>query len=146
MKNQNKNNQSINSKYIIQQAKTTKEKITKKEYQIILENHGATLLKSGKKANYKSGYMISIKDLEKIDITKTTKAEQIKAINENLNLLKNSQNLGLWIENNILYIDISKNIKSRKKAEFLGNKYNQIAIWDIIKNENIFLRGAKNEK
>lgn len=143
MKNQNKNNQSINSKYIIQQAKTTTEKITNKTYQIILKNSGATLTKQGKQANFKSGYMVSIKDLEKIDITKTTQAEQIKAINENLQQVKNGQNLGLWIENNILYIDISKNIKNRKKAEKIGEKYNQLAIWNIAKNENIFLKGVK---
>lgn len=134
MKNQNK--------YIIQKATTTTEKITKKEYQTILENHGATLTKAGKNANYINGYMVSIKDITKINITKTTQSEIIKSINQNLQILKNSQNLGLWIDNNILYIDISKNIKSRKKAEKIGNKYNQIAIWDITKNENIFLKGA----
>ena len=135
MKNQNK--------YIIQRATTTTEKITKKEYQTILENHGATLLKSGKNANYLTGYMVSIKDIKKIDITKTTQSKQIDTINKNLKLLKNNQNLGLWLDKNILYIDISKNIKTKQHAENLGRKYNQIAIWDIVNNKNIYLKGAK---
>lgn len=54
-------------------------------------------------------------------------------------LNKPNRYLGTWINEGIIYIDISVNINLRKLAVTLGIKNNQIAIWDLSTKEEIII-------
>lgn len=107
----------------------------------IIENKGETLTKELKKASINGGYMVS---LEGAEIQKNINDINgiKKAIEEKQETIKNKNNLyiGLWIDNNIMYIDISINIIDKVDAlEFA--KYNkQLAIYDIINNDSVYLK------
>lgn len=107
----------------------------------IIENKGETLNKELKKADINGGFMVSLEGTE----TQTRGDDYraiIKAIEEKQEIIKNKDNLyiGLWLDNNIMYIDISININDKVEAlEFA--KYNkQLAIFDIINNDSIYLK------
>ena len=107
----------------------------------IIENKGETLNKELKKADINGGYMVSLEGTE--TQTQGDDYQAIKkAIEEKQEIIKNKDNLyiGLWLDNNIMYIDISININDKVEAlEFA--KYNkQLAIFDIINNDSIYLK------
>lgn len=107
----------------------------------IIENKGETLTKELKKADLNKGYMVSLEGTET-----QTQGDDYQAINqaikEKQEIIKDKDNLyiGLWLDNNIMYIDISINIIDKVEAlEFA--KYNkQLAIYDIINNDSIYLK------
>lgn len=107
----------------------------------IIENKGETLTKELKKADINGGFMVSLEGTE--TQTKGDDYQAIKkAIEEKQEIIKDNNNLyiGLWLDNNIMYIDISINIQDKTEAlEFA--KYNkQLAIYDIINNNSIYLK------
>ena len=83
--------------------------------------------------------MVSINDLVKIDVNKVSRLNISKVI-ENLINKHKDVNLGFWIDNDILYVDISENIKDLETALELGKKYNQKAIWDNTNNTEITIQ------
>lgn len=101
----------------------------------LLKNGGITFNKDLTSASNKNGYYVSIIGYEKIikieELEKTIKEYQQK-------LLKNEY-IGLWIDNNKIYIDISKHYTDKKRAIESGIKNKQIAIYDILNNNNIYL-------
>lgn len=107
----------------------------------IIENKGETLTKELKKASINGGYMVS---LEGTEIQKNINDINgiKKAIEEKQETIKNKNNLyiGLWVDNNIMYIDISINIIDKVDAlEFA--KYNkQLAVYDLKNNDSIYLK------
>lgn len=112
-----------------------------KDIKKIIENGGETLTKELKKADIKKGFMVSLEGTE--TQTKDDDYQAIKkAIEEKQTIIKDKNNMyiGLWFDNNIMYIDISININDKVEAlEFA--KYNkQLAIYDIINNDNIYLK------
>lgn len=112
-----------------------------KDIKKIIENKGETLTKELKKADLKKGFIVSLEGTE-------TQAKGddyqaiIKAIKEKQEIIKDKNNMfiGLWLDNNIMYIDISINISDKVEAlEFA--KYNkQLAIYDIINNDSVYLK------
>lgn len=46
---------------------------------------------------------------------------------------------GFWLENNKLYIDISKHFKNRREAQQFGIKNNQKAIYNIEKDQSEYI-------
>lgn len=107
----------------------------------IVENKGKTLNKELKKAELKRGYMVSLEGAE----TRTKGDDYqaiIKAIEDKQKIIKDKNNMfiGLWLDNDIMYIDISINISDKVEAlEFA--KYNkQLAIYDLINNDSIYLK------
>lgn len=98
-------------------------------------NGGITLSKELEKATEKNGYYVSKIGYEKIIEVK----ELEKYINEYKNKLLKNEYIGLWIDNDKLYIDISKHYKDKKQAIKIGIKNKQIAIYDISKNKSIYL-------
>lgn len=106
----------------------------------ILENQGATLTKTLRKSSLKSGYMVSLEGYEvKIKATQSTKLMyEIGRANGKAEGIENSY-VGIWIENGIAYIDVSVNIKDKKKAIEFGNLNKQLAIYDIKNKEVITL-------
>lgn len=107
----------------------------------IIENKGETLNKELKKADLKKGFMVSLEGTET-----QTQGDDYQAINqaikEKQEIIKDSNNMyiGLWLNNNIMYIDISINIEDKTEAlEFA--KYNkQLAIYDLKNNDSIYLK------
>lgn len=107
----------------------------------IIENKGETLTKELKKADLKKGFMVSLEGTE--TQTKGDDYQAIKkAIEEKQGIIKDSNNMyiGLWLDSGIMYIDISINIKDKTEAlEFA--KYNkQLAIYDLINNDSVYLK------
>lgn len=107
----------------------------------IIDNGGETLTKELKKAELKKGFMVSLEGTET-----QTKGDDYQAINkaieEKQEIIKDNNNLyiGLWLDSNIMYIDISINIIDKVEAlEFA--KYNkQLAIYDLVNNDSIYLK------
>ena len=114
-----------------------------KELKQILLIGGATLQKNGNIKTYKRGYQVSKIDLHIIPII-TGKKENTKditnIINNELKQLKNTENLGLWVDSNKIYIDKSIHINNKNKAIKTGIINNQISIYSWYKNDCIFLK------
>lgn len=104
----------------------------------IIKNGGATLTKDLKNATLKNGYMVSIMGMER-----TYKKENIKELKESIQeyqkILKNNEYIGLWLDNDIIYLDISKHFKDLKQAKKVGIKNKQLAIYDLKNNKSIYL-------
>lgn len=111
----------------------------------LLENKGATLeVETLEPSQAKKGFMVSIYGTEEQEtninkvIEKIIKrAEQIKE--------KKQKNVfvGVWLFDGVWYIDTSRNIKSRKKAIYYGEKNKQIAIYNLENGEEIKLKYEK---
>ena len=97
----------------------------------ILTNGGATLSKQNE-VTYKSGYQVSIKDLEVIPKYKLTKKHLVELMQKHLYI-------GVWIENGKAYIDHSIHINGKKTAEAIGRRKNQISIWDWKNKTAVYL-------
>ena len=111
------------------------------EIKKIVENKGETLTKDLKKAELKKGYMVSLEGTES-QVQGNNYNAIIEAVKEKQEIIQDKDNLyiGLWLDNDIMYIDISINIQDKADAlEFA--KYNrQLAIYDLVNNDSIYLR------
>ena len=56
-----------------------------------------------------------------------------------INYLKKHGTIGTWLntKNNMIYLDTSKTIESKKEAIKFAKKSNQLAIYDLVKNKEI---------
>ena len=101
----------------------------------LIKNGGLTLQADCTKAKEKNGFYCSIIGYEKI-----IKMEQLEeTLKEYKNKLLKNEYIGLWIDNGLLYIDITKHYKDKKRAIQNGIKNKQIAIYDIKQNKSIYL-------
>lgn len=111
------------------------------EIKRIIENKGETLTKDLKKADLKKGFMVSLEGTES-QVAGNDYNEIMKAIADKKEIIKDRDNLyiGLWLDDNIMYVDISININDKIEAlEFA--KYNrQLAIFDLVNNDSIYLK------
>lgn len=103
----------------------------------ILKKGGATLNYKGRQLNFKEGYQVSLKDLYIFNLKDIDAI--LKAINKQLDKLSFNDNLGLWVDEGKIYIDLSFNIKQFKRAVEIGKLYNQISIFDWSTKKCIFL-------
>ena len=106
----------------------------------ILENKGATLTKTLRKSSLKTGYMVSLKGYEVIiKASQSTKLfYEIGRANAKAENVENSY-VGVWIEKELAYIDVSVNIKKLEQALQFGIDNEQLAIYDIENNKVITL-------
>lgn len=107
----------------------------------ILKNEGATLNNEFKKANLKSGFMVSIMGYEFIT---NNIDEAIKKGLEYKEIIKDKKGyyVGFWIDtqdNNKIYVDISKNISNKRDAEKTAKKNLQKGIYSLKDNKTIYL-------
>lgn len=112
-----------------------------KDIKRIIENGGETLTKELKKAELKRGFMVSLEGTE--TQTQGDDYQAIKkAIEEKQAIIKNKNNMyiGLWLDSNIMYIDISINIIDKVEALEFGKYNKQLAIYDIANNDSIYLK------
>lgn len=136
----------IKSKYKRIKTGNNKKKEGKKKMKIedikrIIENGGETLTKELKKASIKGGFMVSLEGTE--TQTQGDDYQAIKkAIEEKQEIIKDNNNLyiGLWLDNNVMYIDISININDKVEALEFGKHNKQLAIYDIVNNDSIYLK------
>ena len=103
----------------------------------ILENKGATLTKTFRKSKLQKGYIVSLKEYEK-QVKATRYTELFGAIadaRQSAMEVRNSY-VGVWIEGNVAYIDVSVRIKDLDTAINFGKDNEQLAIYDI-ENEKV---------
>lgn len=103
----------------------------------ILENKGATLTKTFRKSRIEKGYMVSLKGYEKqVKATQHTKLfGAIADAREIAKTVKHSY-VGVWIENDIAYVDVSIRVRELEVAINIGIENEQLAIFDI-ENEKV---------
>lgn len=110
----------------------------------IIKNEGATL--DCNYNNFKSdrGYMVSIKGQE-IKVNKNDIEEIKKEIEKKRDFIGNKKGLfiGLWLDNDMMYIDISIHIINYLKALEVARNNEQKAIYNLKNSDNIYLTYLK---
>ncbi len=104
----------------------------------IIKNGGATLTSTLENADLKSGYMVSEVGAEKVFNLDEVEAIE-KTLIEYAEKITSNQFVGAWVDNNKLYIDISRHYKSKKQALRVGADNKQLAIFDIANAESIYI-------
>lgn len=86
-----------------------------------LSNNDGLTLKKGNKITYKSGYQVATEG-----IATTDPREAINAVKAY------GGNCGIWFENGIYYIDLSRRVNTKREALEIGRACNQISVlrWD----------------
>ena len=120
--------------------KELKEMLNNKMIKEMIKNGGATLDTNYNNFNASIGYMVSIKGHEKkinINDIKNIKKE----ITKKTELIKTKKGfyVGLWVENDILFIDISKHIIKYARALEVARNNKQLAIYDLKNDVSIYL-------
>jgi hypothetical protein len=87
-----------------------------------------------------TGYMVSLKGYEKqINILTFCPSDIDQFIRANLSVLYNRKcYIGTWIENDIVFIDISMNLQNKRASLAFAQDNGQIAIFDILNNKTIY--------
>ena len=121
-----------------------REKMKNNKIMEIIENKGATLDKDYN--NFKSdiGFMVSIKGQE-VKTDKNNIEEIKKEIEKKREFIGNKKGLyiGLWLDNEIIYIDISIHIIDYMEALEIARNNDQLAIYDLKNNDSIYLNYIK---
>lgn len=107
----------------------------------ILKNKGLTINKELKNANLKNGFMVSIMGYE---FTSYNIDDIMNKMIEYKDIIKDKNNyyIGVWIDTenkNLIYLDISKNIKKSRDAITEAKRNYQKAIYNIKDNKSIYL-------
>ena len=110
----------------------------------IIENKGATLDYDYNNFSSDKGFMVSIKGQE-VKVNKNNIEEIKKEIEKKKEFIENKKGLyiGLWLENDILFIDISIHIIDYLEALEVGRNNDQLAIFDLKKKDSIYLNYLK---
>lgn len=82
-----------------------------------LSNNDGLTLKKGKKITYKSGYQVATEG-----IATTDPREAINTVKAY------GGNCGIWFENGIYYIDLSRRVNTKREALEIGRACNQISV------------------
>lgn len=98
------------------------------ELKQIISNGGATLNSTGKQVSYKNGYQVSKKDCYILNVKNLNKV--LKAVNRTLVNLAENDFCGLWVDNGLIYIDISEHIARLSNAMQIGIERKQKSIFD----------------
>lgn len=106
---------------------------------------GITLDTTYKQATLKNGYMVSVQGFEKTyKMDALSVAELDRDIKKYIEFIQNKKHVyvGLWVDNGVIYLDISKHIKTRHQAVTFGINNKQLSIYDI-KNDS-YINLCKN--
>ena len=106
----------------------------------IIENKGATLDKDLKDFNSSKGYMVSLKGQE-VKVNKDNIEEIKREIEKKRDFIQNKKGLfiGLWLEDDIMFVDVSVHIVDYREALEVGRNNDQKAIFDLNKKDSIYL-------
>jgi hypothetical protein len=112
---------------------------TKDLYNYVLKNNGATYDPRNENIFDKtSGFMVSIPGYEQKLYLDDVDVETFGATLASL-YPSSSEYIGIWINEGIMYFDISEHIEDLEEAILCGIKNEQIAIWNIHRSESILL-------
>lgn len=110
----------------------------KNEVAEIIKKGGATLDKNGAAVNFSRGFQVSIKDCYTLEFCDVVQIK--KAINGLLKRAKKTgEFVGIWVDGEAVYIDISEYINDEKKAIEAGKKRQQKAIFNWKTLRSIYL-------
>lgn len=107
----------------------------------ILLNGGGNY-SNGELVEYNNGYMVSIRDIVKINLNAVSTLNVLKVVDNIINTFSIEDTdavYGFWIDNGSLYIDMSLNVFNLEDAMQVAKSTNQISIWDCKLNESIIL-------
>ena len=110
----------------------------------IIENKGATLDKEYNDFKSNRGYMVSLQGQE-IKVDKNDIQGIKKEIEKKKEFIKDKRGLyvGLWLEGDIMFIDVSIHIINYLKALEVARENDQKAIYDLKNNDSIYLNYLK---
>ncbi len=110
----------------------------------IIENKGATLDQNYNNFNSNKGFMVSIKGQE-VKTDKNNIEEIKKEIEKKREFIGNKKGLyiGLWLDNDIMFIDVSIHIIDYLEALEIARNNDQLAIFDLKKKDSIYLNYLK---
>lgn len=110
----------------------------------IIENKGATLDKDYNGFKSENGFMVSLKG-EEVKVNKNDIENIKKEVEKKREFIKDKKGLfiGLWLEDDILYIDVSIHIVNYLRALEVARKNEQKAIFDLEKKDSIYLTYLK---
>jgi hypothetical protein len=123
-----------------QMNKTTAEKIltqfkSKGRHNFNTKGRGLQPSKIGFIVSQDRGIKVIDKPLEHLNFKEIE--QDLKAL---IKRVRATEFIGLWLDNGIIYIDISRVIQSKEKALKLAKEQNQRAIFDIKNNKVIFVK------
>lgn len=104
-----------------------------------IENGGFTKNEYMEDITEKTGYIVSIEGYEKIYPINSDISEIEKDVVNYINIIKHKKHLyvGLWVDDDKIYLDISKHYRNKEKAVINGINNKQLAIYDISNNKSI---------
>lgn len=108
---------------------------------ILKENKGLTLDANGEPLKAVKGFMVAIKETQAVINSKLINNKILIQLIQNL--IKNrpaNAFIGLWQNDNKLYIDYSLLIEDKKEALQQAIENEQLAIFDIQSNKEIFTK------
>lgn len=110
----------------------------------IIKNEGATLDKNYNNFNSNNGFMVSIKGQE-IKVNKNDIQGIKKEIEKKRDFIGNKKGLyiGLWLDNEIMYVDVSIHIIDYMEALEIARNNEQLAIFDLKNKDSIYLNYIK---
>lgn len=113
---------------------TTNRKINVRTIRNLKEGEGLTL-KGGKIVEYKSGWQVAVGGV------KCNSPEEAMEYIRLATSYKGRENVGIWLENGIYYVDISLRVGTKKAAIQLGKDEAQISIycWAPRRNKLVYL-------
>lgn len=109
------------------------------ELKNIIKNGGATLNKSGESVNFIRGYQVSKKDCYTLTVKNANKI--LHAVNGLLDTITAGEFVGLWVDNGLIYIDISERVERLSVAIVKGIERKQKSIFDWCLSRCIGLEG-----
>ena len=110
----------------------------------IIENEGATLDYNYNDFKSDRGYMVSLKGQE-VKIDKSDIQGIKREIEEKRKFIKDKKGLyvGLWLDNDVMYVNVSIYIINYLRALEVARKNEQKAIFDLKKKDSIYLTYLK---
>ena len=110
----------------------------------IIKNEGATLDYNLNDFKSENGFMVSLKGQE-VKIDKNDIENIKKEIEKKREFIQDKKGLfiGLWLDGDVMYIDVSIHIINYLRALRVARNNEQKAIYDIQKNDSIYLTYLK---
>ena len=100
--------------------------------QLLKDNSGASYNMITKEYNPNKGYFVSLPNLEtKVSLQSLSVDDIATFINKHRSLLQDKTKfIGGWIDNEVVYLDISEQIFDKREALERGYKHSQLAIYN----------------
>lgn len=112
--------------------------VSNKIYLDTMKNSGGSFSTKGQVAD--KGYMVAFKNLLEIPVKDFNRELIEKLIADNYKVLnKNNVYFGTWIDNDIVYIDLSKNYKYKNAYVKFARQLKELAIFDLNTFTSVYL-------